>query len=122
MAETEPAAALAVRATTAEAGPVARLLSVEVSAERVGRAFDRAYRDLARRAQVKGFRPGKVPRSVLERLYGPAVAEDVERSLVSETLARGARSRPGSCPWPSPRSTRGRPRRAPASATRRASR
>ena len=86
MAETEPAAALAVRATTAEAGPVARLLSVEVSAERVGRAFDRAYRDLARRAQVKGFRPGKVPRSVLERLYGPAVAEDVERSLVSETL------------------------------------
>ena len=58
------------------------LVSVEVSAERVGRAFDRAYRDLARRAQVKGFRPGKVPRSVLERLYGPAVR-------------RGRRAQPG---------------------------
>jgi trigger factor len=87
MSEIDPAAPLAVRAIAEEAGPVARLLSVEVSAERVGRAFDQAYRELGRRAQVKGFRPGKVPRSVLERLYGPAVAEDVERSLVSETLA-----------------------------------
>jgi trigger factor len=86
MADTETTATSAVRATAAEAGPVARQLSVEVSAERVDRAFDRAYRELGRQARVKGFRPGKVPRSVLERLYGPAVAEDVERSLVSETL------------------------------------
>jgi trigger factor len=65
---------------------VLRVVSVEVPAERVRRAFDRAYRDLGRRAQVKGFRPGKVPRSVLERLYGAMLLEDVERALVSETL------------------------------------
>lgn len=85
MADTE-AAPHAIRATAEEAGPVARLLAVEVPAERVRRAFDAAYRELARRVQVKGFRPGKTPRSVLERMYGHAVAEDVERVLVSETL------------------------------------
>jgi trigger factor len=87
MSETEAAApAEGVRATAEDAGPVARVVSVEVSPERVKRAFDAAYRELARRAQVKGFRPGKVPRSVLEKLYGPAIAEDVEGRLVAETL------------------------------------
>jgi trigger factor len=35
---------------------------------------------------VRGFRPGKAPRSVLERLYGPSVAEQIESTLVAETL------------------------------------
>lgn len=61
-------------------------LHVEVEPARVARAFDRAYRELARQVRVRGFRPGKAPRSVLERLYGPAVAEQVERTLVAETF------------------------------------
>lgn len=69
-----------------ETTPVVRTLAVDVGARRVSQAFERAYRELGRRARVRGFRPGKVPRSVLERLYGPSVAEDVERALVSETL------------------------------------
>jgi trigger factor len=71
---------------TAEEGPVARRLEVAVAPERVRRAFDRAYRELARSARVPGFRPGKVPRSVLERLYGHSVAEQIEQTLVAETL------------------------------------
>jgi trigger factor len=69
-----------------EEGPVTRWLEVEVPPARVDAAFERAYRGLARSARVRGFRPGKAPVSVLRRLYGPAVAEDVERELVSETL------------------------------------
>jgi trigger factor len=75
-----------VRATAREESPVARIVSVEVPAERVRRAFDRAYKSLAQNVRVKGFRPGKTPRSVLEKLYGPAIAEDVESNLVAETL------------------------------------
>jgi trigger factor len=69
-----------------EEGAVTRWLEVEVPPARVDAAFQRAYRSLARSARVRGFRPGKAPVSVLRRLYGPAVAEDVERELVSETL------------------------------------
>ena len=66
-------------------------------------AADRAYRDLAKQAQVKGFRRGKVPRKVLEQMYGPSVAEELERTLVQETLAEElTRRRPYSCTrgWP----------------------
>jgi len=69
-----------------ETSPVVRTLEVEVEPARVARAFDRAYRALGRQARIRGFRPGKVPRNVLERMYGASVAEDVERSLVAETL------------------------------------
>jgi trigger factor len=76
----------ALRVETREEGPAVRRLEVEVPAEPVAEAFERAYRSLARSARVRGFRPGRTPVSVLRRLYGAAVAEDVERELVSETL------------------------------------
>lgn len=67
--------------------PVLRMLSVTVSAERVDRAFERAYQSLRKEVRVKGFRPGKAPRSVLERLYGASIPDEIERLLVTETLA-----------------------------------
>jgi trigger factor len=73
--------------TTTETGPIERSLAVEVDAKRVRKAFDRAYRDLAKSVKVRGFRPGKVPRPVLEKLYGASMGEEIERLLVSETLA-----------------------------------
>jgi trigger factor len=75
-----------VRVTTHEESPVAYSIAVAVDAKRVDKAFDRAYRDLGRKVKVKGFRPGKVPRSVLEKLYAPQMAEQLEQSLVSETI------------------------------------
>lgn len=75
-----------VRASAEVTSPVLRSLEVEVDAKQVRKAFDRAYRDLAKKVSVKGFRPGKTPRSVLERLYGAAIAEDIERQLVAESL------------------------------------
>ena len=85
MSEPEsPQTALQVRCT--ETSAVVRTLEVEVGAPRVDRAFERFYRDLARRVRVRGFRPGKAPRSVLERLYGGSAAEEIERALVGETL------------------------------------
>jgi trigger factor len=61
-------------------------VTVEVPRRRVDQIYNRAYKDLAKGAQVRGFRRGKTPRSVLQRLYGAALAEDVERTLVQETL------------------------------------
>lgn len=69
-----------------EESPSRKTLEIEVDARRVKKAFDRAYKDLAREARVKGFRPGKAPRSVLERLYGASLPMEIERSLVTETL------------------------------------
>lgn len=87
MADAAEQSVLDIRVECAETSPVIRSLSVEVDPTRVRRAFDRAYGDLKRTARVKGFRPGKVPRSVLERMYGASMPDEVERLLVSETLA-----------------------------------
>ncbi len=76
-----------IRVETIESTPILHTIEIEVDASRVGKVFDRAYRDLAKRVRVKGFRPGKAPRSVLENLYGASVAEQLEQTLVSETLA-----------------------------------
>ncbi len=76
-----------IRVETIESTPILHTIEVEVDASRVRKAFDRAYRDLAKQVRVKGFRPGKAPRSVLEKRYGASVAEQLEHTLVSETLA-----------------------------------
>ncbi|HIG00303.1 MAG TPA: trigger factor [Myxococcales bacterium] len=76
-----------IRVECNETSSVLRSLRVEVDVARVGRAFDSAYGELRKSANIKGFRPGKVPRSVLERVYGPSLPDQVERVLVSETLA-----------------------------------
>jgi trigger factor len=73
--------------TETERSPVLKALAIEVEEGSVRKAFDRVYRDLGRSVRVRGFRPGKTPRAVLERLYAATVLEEVERLLVNETFA-----------------------------------
>lgn len=65
--------------------PVEKKVTVEVDPGRVVRELDRAYAGLGRRVKLRGFRPGKAPRQVLERNF----RDDVERQ-VTETLVREA--------------------------------
>jgi len=69
-----------------ELSPVVRELTVEIEAKRVDAAFSRTVQELRKQARVKGFRPGKAPASVIKQMYGPSLGEDIERSLVRETL------------------------------------
>ncbi len=46
------------------------VLDMEIEQERVDKAMERAYRHLASRVNVPGFRRGKAPRPLLERLVG----------------------------------------------------
>lgn len=57
------------------------LMKVEVPAEEVQRAIDRAFRDIAREVFIPGFRKGKAPRRVLQaRLGMDAIYEEVKQS------------------------------------------
>jgi len=47
---------------------VKKTLHIEIPQDEVVRELDNAYNQLKKSAKVKGFRPGKVPRSVLERM------------------------------------------------------
>lgn len=63
-------------------------LSVQIPADSVKAQVDKAYVNLGKKAHVKGFRPGKAPRDVLSRLFGPQVANDVANAIVNDTLPR----------------------------------
>lgn len=45
-------------------------LEVHVDPDRVEKAYDKAYRQLAREVRIPGFRPGKAPRPIVERTVG----------------------------------------------------
>jgi trigger factor len=65
---------------------VKRKLRIEVPSAEVTQEMDRAYRELGKKAKVKGFRPGKVPRSILEMYYRKQIEQDVSDALVRRSL------------------------------------
>lgn len=67
-------------------GTFGRKLSVTLPSSAVDKAFDKAYRAVAKHARIPGFRPGKAPRNVLDMHYGAQVRSEVEQSLVTESL------------------------------------
>ncbi|MBU2489400.1 MAG: trigger factor [Proteobacteria bacterium] len=77
-----------MQATVKDESPVKKVIHVEVPAETVQEKLDDAYRELQKSARVKGFRPGKAPRSVLEGMYKQDVKADVTQALLSETLPK----------------------------------
>jgi len=79
-----------MRATAApEEGNKVRL-SVEVDEAEVAGALDEVFRRLSREIRVPGFRPGKVPRRVLEARMGGVVAmrEEALREALPEFYAQ----------------------------------
>jgi len=67
---------------------VKKILHVEVPAEMVGQEIENAYREIKKTAKIKGFRQGKVPRNVLERLFKKDVQADVTNRLIQETFVK----------------------------------
>jgi trigger factor len=66
--------------------PTERKIRVELPGDAVDKEFVRAYETLGQRAKIKGFRPGKAPRSVLEGFYGDEVKGQVLSRLVEQSL------------------------------------
>lgn len=65
---------------------VKKKLNIEIEAEEIDQRIDDAYKKLSKKAQVKGFRTGKVPRNMLEKFYCNQVMDDVTNNLIRDTL------------------------------------
>lgn len=70
-----------------------RKIKVELPAEAVGQEFDQVFASLNRRAKIKGFRPGKVPRSVMQRFYRDEVRGEVLSRLVEHSLSEAIKDK-----------------------------
>lgn len=61
-------------------------LDIEVPVERVREAYEETLKAFRQQARVPGFRPGKTPKALLLRHYGPQVDEECRRQLVREAV------------------------------------
>jgi trigger factor len=71
-----------MKVTVEDRSSVKKVLHIEIPEETVAMELDEAYRNLKKTAKVKGFRPGKTPRSVLEGLYKKDIHADVASKLI----------------------------------------
>ena len=72
-----------MRTEIAESGRFERTLTVHIPDEDLEKAKDVAARKLSRHLKIKGFRPGKAPRPLVERMVG---ADKLRSEAIEEAL------------------------------------
>ncbi|HDZ91348.1 MAG TPA: trigger factor [Deltaproteobacteria bacterium] len=77
-----------MKTTLEEISPVKKRLHVEIESKEVDKRLNQAYGKIRKRAKIPGFRPGKVPRKILESYFGEQVIDDVTRELMTETFPK----------------------------------
>jgi trigger factor len=75
-----------MQVTVEDVSSVKKTLHIEIPNDEVVRELNQAYNTLKKTAKIKGFRPGKVPRSVLERMFGKDVNADVSSKLIQNSF------------------------------------
>lgn len=76
-----------MKVSSSELPPRQVVLEIEVDQERVDRSMEQAYRRIANRVNVPGFRKGKAPRALVERTVGrSSILEDALEHLAPEVV------------------------------------
>ncbi len=68
-------------------------IRVSLPSEQVAEKRNSVFRDVMGGVNVKGFRKGKVPRHMVESMYGKEVDQETASSLVSDTLSEALADR-----------------------------
>ena len=74
-----------MQTTIKQVGPVEYELDITATAEDLAPEFKKALRAQRTRIHLKGFRPGKVPLSLVKKMYGENIAKDIVDKSVQET-------------------------------------
>lgn len=83
----------AAPAAEAAANPLERKVTLRIPAERIANETQRLIKQYARSVKMPGFRPGKVPLKLVERMYGSearseALSKAIEKAL-TEAIQQG---------------------------------
>ncbi len=65
---------------------VKKMLSFEIPKETIAKELNKAYNELKKTADVKGFRKGKIPRKVLENRFAKDVHAEIAPRLIQDSF------------------------------------
>jgi trigger factor len=77
--------------TIEDLSPVEKRVEFELPWTDVAPKLDKAYDSLRKGVRLPGFRPGKVPRALLEKMYRRQVEDEVARELVERSIGQAIR-------------------------------
>lgn len=68
-----------------------RKLTISVPTEKIEKEVTLRLKDLANKAHIHGFRPGKVPMRIIQERFSSSVCRDVGNELIQSTLYEAAK-------------------------------
>ncbi len=68
-----------------ESGVIERKVTVSVPRTEVDREIEKRLRNMAKRARIPGFRPGKAPRNIINQRYGAQVTNEVINDTIQSS-------------------------------------
>lgn len=74
-----------------EINPVKKKINIEIEPDSVAKEMDKAIKDVAKKAKIPGFRPGKAPKNIVEKHYGEEVRSEVMNRLISDSYLMALR-------------------------------
>ena len=75
-----------MQVTVEDVSDIKKIMHVEIPEEKVAKELNNAYKRLKKTAKIKGFRPGKAPLSILERLFKKDVHNEVSSKLLQNSV------------------------------------
>lgn len=75
----------------AETGPCSRSLQITIPSDKVQEHLEGMYASASAQVQVKGFRAGKVPRAMIEKLHGAAILAEAKEQLLNRYFGEACR-------------------------------
>tara|TARA_R110002072_G_scaffold46591_5_gene128921 strand:+ start:1860 stop:3170 length:1311 start_codon:yes stop_codon:yes gene_type:complete len=75
----------------AETGPCSRSLQITIPSDKVQEHLEQMYASASQQVQVKGFRPGKVPRAMIEKMHGEAIRAEAKEQLLNRYFGEACR-------------------------------
>jgi trigger factor len=74
-----------MKTTVESPDPLHKTIQVEIPWDMIAEELDRSLKELAGQVKLKGFRPGKVPKSVIRQRYGKKAQDDVLGRLIADS-------------------------------------
>ena len=74
-----------MQVTVESTGTLERRMRIELPAERIEKEVETRLKRVGKTAKIKGFRPGKVPATVIKQHYGSAVRQEVLSELMGQS-------------------------------------